>query len=145
MPDELKPCPNINCPDQTNLNIGHAGGCWCVSCFCGVRSPAISKEKTVISTREDAIAAWNALPRAPRSLLAAYQLEAGTQALVAEQRGQWLDGYSIGLDDQSQEINRLRAALQKAVDDYGKPGGPWNVPSEPGTWLQMAKEALGGE
>ena len=39
----------------------------------------------------------------------------------------------------------LRAALQKAVDDYGKPGGPWNVPSEPGTWLQMAKDALGGE
>lgn len=41
--------------------------------------------------------------------------------------------------------DKLRAALQKAVDDYGKPGGPWNVPSEPGTWLQMAKDALGGE
>ena len=39
----------------------------------------------------------------------------------------------------------IRAALQKAVDDYGKPGGPWNVPDEPGTWLRMAKEALGGE
>lgn len=64
MPDELKPCPNIHCPDPKNLNVGHAGGCWWVSCFCGVRSPAISKEKTAISTRDDAIAAWNALPRA---------------------------------------------------------------------------------
>ena len=36
----------------------------------------------------------------------------------------------------------LYAALEKAVADYGKPGGPWNVPSEPGTWLEMAKAAL---
>lgn len=33
-------------------------------------------------------------------------------------------------------------ALAKAVADYGKPGGPWNVPSEPGTWIEMAKQAL---
>ena len=36
----------------------------------------------------------------------------------------------------------LYAALKKAVDDYGKEGGPWNVPDEPGTWIAMAKEAL---
>ena len=36
----------------------------------------------------------------------------------------------------------LLAALQKAVADYGKPGGPWNVPSEPGTWIEMAKTAI---
>lgn len=36
----------------------------------------------------------------------------------------------------------LLAALQKAVSDYGKPGGPWNVPSEPGTWLHMAQTAI---
>jgi hypothetical protein len=36
----------------------------------------------------------------------------------------------------------VRAALEKAVADYGKPGGPWNIPSEPGAWLQMAREAL---
>ena len=36
----------------------------------------------------------------------------------------------------------LYVALEKAVADYGKPGGPWNVPSEPGTWLEMAKNAL---
>ena len=48
------------------------------------------------------------------------------------------------------ENERLRAsnrimslALEKAVADYGQPGGPWNVPSEPGTWLHMAKQALG--
>lgn len=38
---------------------------------------------------------------------------------------------------------RLRTALLAAVKLYGQPGGPWNVPSEPGTWLAMAKEALG--
>ena len=36
----------------------------------------------------------------------------------------------------------LYVALEKAVADYGKPRGPWNVPSEPGTWLEMAKNAL---
>lgn len=39
-------------------------------------------------------------------------------------------------------VNKLEAALQKAVDDYGKPGGPWNVPREAGTWISMAREAL---
>lgn len=38
---------------------------------------------------------------------------------------------------------RLRTALLQAVKMYGQPGGPWNVPSEPGAWLGMAKEALG--
>lgn len=36
----------------------------------------------------------------------------------------------------------LQEALRKAVEDYGKPGGPWNVPNEPGTWYAMATEAL---
>ena len=39
----------------------------------------------------------------------------------------------------------MHLALEKAVADYGQPGGPWNVPSEPGTWLHMAKQALGVE
>lgn len=33
-------------------------------------------------------------------------------------------------------------ALKKSISDYGKPGGPWNVPNEPGTWIRMATEAL---
>lgn len=33
-------------------------------------------------------------------------------------------------------------ALEKAVEEYGKPGGPWNVPSEPGSWITLAKAAL---
>ena len=36
----------------------------------------------------------------------------------------------------------MYAALVKAVKDYGKPGGPWNVPSEPGTWIHSATSAL---
>lgn len=39
-------------------------------------------------------------------------------------------------------IDTLTTALQKAVDQYGQPGGPWNVPSEPGTWIAEARHAL---
>lgn len=43
----------------------------------------------------------------------------------------------------ARQREELLAALQKAVADYGHEGGPWNVPSEPGTWLAIAKAALG--
>jgi len=39
-------------------------------------------------------------------------------------------------------IDALTFALQEAVDQYGQPGGPWNIPNEPGTWLAYAKHAL---
>lgn len=46
----------------------------------------------------------------------------------------------IGMLD---EIDALRRALKDAVEVYGRPGGPWNVPSDPGGWLSRAREALG--
>lgn len=36
----------------------------------------------------------------------------------------------------------LIEALREAVAQYGKPGGPWNVPSDPGGWLSRAQAAL---
>jgi len=36
----------------------------------------------------------------------------------------------------------LLAALEYAVAQYGKPGGPWNVPSDPGGWLDRARDAI---
>ena len=36
----------------------------------------------------------------------------------------------------------LLAALESAVEAYGKPGGPWNVPSDPGGWLDQARAAI---
>ena len=36
----------------------------------------------------------------------------------------------------------LLAALEAAVSQYGKPGGPWNVPSDPGGWLDKAQRAI---
>lgn len=33
-------------------------------------------------------------------------------------------------------------ALKDAVELYGKPGGPWNVPSEPGSWIEKARAAI---
>lgn len=42
------------------------------------------------------------------------------------------------------ERDRLREALAEAVEKYGKPGGPWNVPGEPGSWIDKARKALEG-
>lgn len=36
----------------------------------------------------------------------------------------------------------LYSVLTEAVEKYGKPGGPWNVPAEPGSWIFKAKEVL---
>ena len=33
-------------------------------------------------------------------------------------------------------------ALEAAILEYGKPGGPWNVPASPGTWIDKAKAAI---
>lgn len=39
-------------------------------------------------------------------------------------------------------MNMLVSSLTEAVSLYGRPGGPWNVPSDPGGWIYRAKEAL---
>jgi hypothetical protein len=39
-------------------------------------------------------------------------------------------------------IVRLSHVLHYAVQMYGKPGGPLNVPSTPGTWIAAAREVL---
>ena len=39
-------------------------------------------------------------------------------------------------------IEELIALLRDTVAAYGKPGGPWNVPSEPGSWIARARDLL---
>lgn len=46
------------------------------------------------------------------------------------------------LERKAKLVPVLLEALEKAVADYGKPGGPWNVPGEPGTWISMARKAI---
>lgn len=36
----------------------------------------------------------------------------------------------------------LVESLREAVAQYGKQGGPWNVPSDPGGWIARARAAL---
>lgn len=60
------------------------------------------------------------------------------------------DHRQVFLDPQSvldliAESERMRAVLRSAVDLYGKPGGPWNVPSDPGSWIASAREISGDE
>jgi hypothetical protein len=43
----------------------------------------------------------------------------------------------------------LLSVVEEAIERYGKPGGPWNVPSDPGGWMDRAQAAVakarGGE
>ena len=48
-------------------------------------------------------------------------------------------------DKTERERDEARAALHMAVETYGQPGGPWNVPSDPGGWLHAARKALKAE
>ena len=36
----------------------------------------------------------------------------------------------------------LLAVVEEAIERYGKPGGPWNVPSDPGGWIARAQAAV---
>ena len=36
----------------------------------------------------------------------------------------------------------LLAVVEEAIRLYGKPGGPWNVPSDPGGWMDRAQAAV---
>jgi hypothetical protein len=36
----------------------------------------------------------------------------------------------------------LLAVVEEAIRLYGKPGGPWNVPSDPGGWIARAQAAV---
>ena len=37
---------------------------------------------------------------------------------------------------------QLLAAIERAVELYGKEGGPWNGPGAPGSWLYEARAAI---
>ena len=40
------------------------------------------------------------------------------------------------------ENERMREVLTYAVKEYGRHGGPWNVPTDPGGWITKARDAL---
>lgn len=64
---------------------------------------------------------------------------------------QWAkDDCPEGVSGKPKEVAALifqhRAALaviREAVALYGKPGGPWSVPGDPGGWLSRARATLG--
>lgn len=74
-----------------------------------------------------------------------------------------LTRYKIMVDDLSQEndelerkietlesqiklkidrIAELESILRETVELYGKPGGPWNIPSDQGGWIEKARKVL---
>ena len=56
--------------------------------------------------------------------------------------GRTLSSTMDDLADAQAENANVRAILTEAVNTYGKPGGPWNIPSDPGGWLERARAAL---
>ena len=55
---------------------------------------------------------------------------------------EFLRGSNLGRMCAGNLLAELVAALQEAVAQYGTPGGPWNVPSDPGGWLGRARAVL---
>lgn len=51
-------------------------------------------------------------------------------------------GYHHTLGIAMASATKMLSALKLAVELYGKPGGPWNVPSEPGSWLAEARDII---
>ena len=45
---------------------------------------------------------------------------------------------------QARRIAEMEAVLSETVALYGKPGGPWNIPVDPGGWLERARAAISG-
>ena len=45
-------------------------------------------------------------------------------------------------DAQAKRIAELESILKETVELYGKPGGPLNVSSDPGGWIEKARKAL---
>lgn len=48
----------------------------------------------------------------------------------------------VDIEDHKEIVSALLAALEEGVKLYGKPGGPWNMPSQPGSWIEMAQNAI---
>ena len=46
------------------------------------------------------------------------------------------------LAEAAARIVDLEAVLSETVALYGKPGGPWNIPSDPGGWLERARAVI---
>ena len=60
-----------------------------------------------------------------------------------------IQGNKSDRSDKSDKLNftpevcrEMYDALSEAVEKYGKPGGPWNVPGSRGSWIEKAKKAL---
>ena len=88
----------------------------------------------------DEHSAWIADPR--EDVTKAIALAAGVAWMAAEKVDPNLEEMDRALAAARAENDRLRAILSDAVALYGRPGGPWNIPSDPGGWLDRARAAL---
>ena len=85
---------------------------------------------------------WKVDPKYSRDIQAPDGLDVATCCLSILNRKVTTEEESIANATLIAAAPDMYEALEMAILKYGKPGGPWNVPSEPGTWIDKAKAAI---
>lgn len=140
MSDELKQCPKCKENGAPTRRVNDAGKYCveCVECY-EARTPWFDDQNI-------AEGYWMAISDdATLNLMKIAALKESEASLVErlnEQRR--YTGEAVKEDDRLRARNaELESILKETVALYGKPGGPWNVPSDPGGWIEKARKALG--
>lgn len=65
----------------------------------------------------------------------------------------WLPSFSVWVVTEGAALRKLLCLakenaelttfIKKTISLYGEPGGPWNIPSDPGGWLSEARSLVG--
>lgn len=85
---------------------------------------------------------WVVDPKYSRDIQAPDGLDVATCCLSILNRKATTEEESIANAALIAAAPDMYEALEMAILEYGKPGGPWNVPTEPGTWIDKAKAAI---
>ncbi len=85
---------------------------------------------------------WKVDPKYSRDIQAPDGLDVATCCLSILNRKVTTEEESIANAALIAAAPDMYEALEAAILEYGKPGGPWNVPSSPGTWIDKAKAAI---
>lgn len=167
MSKKLKPCPF--CGKKASIqDCSYYGAAPAWSAMCD--NPKCFAYTEAFKTKKEAVERWNNRPaeeaktariaeleKEKSELLAKcekYECEIGLvkqQIAALESKSNMYIDLSVAMastarkvDGLEKERDRMREVLAEAVEKYGKPGGPWNIPGEPGSWIAKAREALEG-
>jgi hypothetical protein len=90
-------------------------------------------------------AEWDYAAKSLRSMFlsdARAALEAAEPFITAELRAEIRDRLNAMKAIEATGRSELASMLRETVALYGKPGGPWSIPSDPGGWISRARALL---